>query len=78
MRITYHVDRHDEGWAYRLGDVWSESFPTHDEAFEAARQAAARQQVEGKDTMINYQTADGSWKSEYAAAGDRPEAGVED
>lgn len=27
MPLTYHVGIHDEGFAYRVGDVWSETFP---------------------------------------------------
>lgn len=78
MHITYHVGKHDGGWAYRLDDVWSESYPSHDEAVRAAHIAAGRQQVEGRDARISYQTADGAWHEETARAGDRPEADVED
>lgn len=49
MQLTYHVHAHDGGWAYRLDDVWSETFPTHDKALGAAKQAARRQQVGGQD-----------------------------
>lgn len=78
MHITYHVGRHDEGWAYRLGDVWSEPFASHELALKAAREAANRQQVEGRDAMITYETADGTWREEMVHGGDRPEVGVED
>ncbi|MBW9051032.1 hypothetical protein [Rhizobium mesosinicum] len=78
MHITYHVGFHDGGIAYRLGDVWSEPFRTHDAAFQAAKVAARRQQVEGVDTEITYQTPDGLWHSEYVRGGDRPEADVVD
>ncbi|MCO6187832.1 DUF2188 domain-containing protein [Rhizobium sp. L1K21] len=77
MHITYHVERHDEVWAYRLDDVWSEPYATHDDAFEAARSAAERQRLEGSDTTINYQTEDGQWHYEFSAAGDRPQSDVE-
>lgn len=78
MRITYHVARHDEGWAYRLGDVWSETFPDHDQALEAAKIAAQRQQLEGRDVEISYQKPDGQWQSEIAKGDDRPETEVTD
>ncbi len=52
MPITYHVAEHDEGYAYRVGDVWSESFPNHDAALAAARSAAERQQVGGDPAEI--------------------------
>ena len=31
-KITYEVVEHDGGWAYRVGDVFSEAFPSHDAA----------------------------------------------
>lgn len=78
MRLTYHVDRHDGGWAYRLNDVWSEPYPTHEAARAAAHAAARRQQVEGRDAEITFQSEDGTWHSEHVAGGDRPEADVID
>ena len=29
-KVTYHIIEHDGGWAYRVGDVISETFPSHD------------------------------------------------
>lgn len=78
MRISYHVAPHDGGWAYKLDDVWSEPFPTHDAAFNAARQAALRQHVGGADATISYETEDGRWHTELASGGDRPDAQVVD
>jgi hypothetical protein len=45
-RITYTIVEHDGGWAYKLGDVYSETFRSHDAAYNAARDAAVEQQVE--------------------------------
>ncbi|PKA39514.1 hypothetical protein CWR43_32600 [Rhizobium sullae] len=78
MHITYHIGKHDGGWGYKLDDVWSESFPTHDAALAAAKRAARRQQIEGRDAEILYQTEDGTWHQEHVRAGDRPEADVLD
>ena len=78
MHLTYHVAEHDEGWAYRLGDVWSETFSNHTQALQAAKSAALRQQVGGQDAEISYQSSDGTWKSERVSGGDRPQADVED
>ena len=36
--VTYTVVEHDGGWAYKVGDVFSETFPTHEAAHAAARQ----------------------------------------
>lgn len=78
MRISYHVARHDSGWAYNLDGVWSEPFPTHGAALDAARLAAGRQQVGGEDAKISFETADGRWHTELSSGGDRPEAEVVD
>lgn len=77
-KITYHVAEHDGGFAYRLGDVWSESFPDHNTALAAARSAAERQHLEGRDAEISFQLADGRWQTEHASGGDRPDTDVID
>ncbi len=77
--VTYHVVEHDGGWAYKLGDVFSEPFPTHDLALRAAKQAAAEQRVgDDASTVIRYQDASGNWREETSKGGDRPETDVED
>jgi len=76
--LTYHVGRHDGGYGYRLGDVWSETYPTHEAALAAAKSAAQRQHLEGKNAEISYQRADGSWKVEHSDGGDRPDTEVVD
>lgn len=78
MPITYHVAEHDEGYAYRVGDVWSESFADHDAALAAARSAAERQQVGGDSAEITFQLADGTWQTQKVDGGDRPETEVVD
>ncbi|QCI99454.1 DUF2188 domain-containing protein [Agrobacterium larrymoorei] len=78
MAVTYHVGEHDGGFAYRVGDVWSETFPDHDSALEAARDAAERQQMGGEEVDISYQLADGRWQSQHVSGGDRPETDVVD
>lgn len=77
-RITYDIVEHDGGFAYKVGDVFSETFPTHKAAHEAAAHAAQRQQVSGTSTGIEYETRDGVWHQEVAEGEDRPEAVVED
>ncbi|WP_267554060.1 hypothetical protein [Rhizobium rhizogenes] len=78
MTVTYHVGKHDCGYAYRLGDVWSETFPNHDSALAAAKSAAQRQHVEGRDAEISYQLPDGHWQTEHVGGGDRPDTEVID
>lgn len=78
MAVTYHVGEHDGGFAYRVGDVWSETFPDHDSALAAAKDAAERQQMGGEEVDISYQLADGRWQSQHVSGGDRPETDVVD
>ena len=78
MHLSYHVAPHDNGWAYKLGDVWSEAFPSHADAVAAAQIAAERQQVAGSDAHIVYETADYKWRAEDVSGKDRPEVDVTD
>ena len=43
--VTYHIVEHDGGFAYKVGDVFSEAFPSREDALQAAQAAAAEQQV---------------------------------
>lgn len=77
-KIIYEVVEHDGGWAYKLGDVFSEAFRSRDLAVAGAKAAAAEQQVGGETEEISYQDKSGAWHFEHADGGDRPEAVVED
>ena len=76
--VTYAVVEHDGGWAYKVGDVFSETFPTKDDAHTAAEIAAAEQRRVGDDEAIEYQDSDGRWKVENAKGDDRPDVDVAD
>lgn len=76
--VTYDVVEHDGGFAYKVGDVFSETFPSHAAAHAAAEAAARRQRVGGEDEAILYQDSKGKWHEEQADGGDRPETDVED
>ncbi|WAC27933.1 DUF2188 domain-containing protein [Ancylobacter sp. SL191] len=76
--IRYEIVEHDGGWAYKLGDVFSETHPTHEAALNAARDAAARQSMPGETRPILYQDAQGAWHEETAQGFDRPETEVSD
>jgi len=78
VHVTYRVVRHEDGWAYTVNGVFSESFPTHAQALAAARQAAAEQRQPGESETIEYEDANGKWHTERALGGDRPETDVED
>jgi hypothetical protein len=76
--VTYDVVEHDGAFAYKVGDVFSETFPTHQAAHDAAVSAAQRQQRGGSDEAILYQDSQGKWHEEQASGGDRPQTDVED
>jgi len=78
IHIQYKIVPHAEGWAYKLGDVFSETFPSHDAALRAARDAAARQAVGGATQVISYEDKKGQWHEEIAPGGDRPDVDVVD
>ncbi|MBO9710462.1 MAG: DUF2188 domain-containing protein [Caulobacter sp.] len=71
--ITYTIVEHDGGWAYKLGDVFSETFPSHDAALKAAKRAAGEQRVaDDSDTGIVYEDEKGRWHEEISEGDDRP------
>ncbi|MDZ4789633.1 MAG: hypothetical protein SGJ17_00235 [Hyphomicrobiales bacterium] len=76
MTVTYQIVEHNDGWAYMLGDVYSQTFATEQEAQAGADDAASRQQLNGETTDIEYQDATGELQREFAAGDDRPDAEV--
>lgn len=75
--LHYVIVEHDGGWAYRLADVFSETFPTRRHAEEAAKRAAAEQTISGETAAIQYQDAAGVWHEELADGSDRPHTSVD-
>ena len=75
-KIEYVIVEHDGGWAYKLGDVYSETFRNRVGAVKAAKRAAAEQRAPGDDVGITYEDANGVWHSELADGHDRPETSV--
>ena len=76
--VKYEIVEHDGGWAYKLGDVFSETFATHEEAVFAAKRVAREQEVPGESSTIEYQDKSGRWRTEYVSGSDRPDTEVED
>jgi len=76
--VIYRLVQHDGGWAYKVGDVFSEAFPTHAAALAAAKRAAHEQRVPGNTEAIEWEDENGAWHSETAAGIDRPETDVQD
>ena len=77
-KVTYHIIEHDGGWAYRVGDVISETFPSHELARQAAQRAAAEQRVGRRNDRHLYEDSQGRWHVETAKGGDRPDTDVEE
>ena len=76
--VKYEIVEHDGGWAYKLGDVFSETFATHEEAVFAAKRVAREQEVPGESSTIEYQDKSGRWRTENVSGSDRPDTEVED
>ena len=77
-KVTYEIVEHDGGWAYKVGDVFSESFSTREDALVAARRAATEQQRPGESGSIEYEDEEGKWHQEVDPGDDRPETEVID
>ena len=76
--VVYEIVQHDGGWAYKVNGVFSEPFPTHDEALAAAQVAAAEQEIPGQGETIEYEDDKGKWHTEATSGQDRPHAVVKD
>jgi hypothetical protein len=76
VRVTYEIVEHDGGWAYRADGVFSEPFPSPDEARRAAQRAAKEQTAPGDPTGISYEDDKGKWHDEVSLGGDRPDTSV--
>lgn len=77
-KLTYKIVEHDGGWAYKVGDTYSETFPSHSDALQAAKIASSEQQIAGQTDGIEYEDINGKWHSELADGRDRPETEVQD
>jgi hypothetical protein len=77
-KIVYRIVEHDGSWAYKVGGVFSEAFPSHEEALIAAKRAAAEQEVSGATETIEYENDKGVWHLEVDPGDDRPAAEVVD
>jgi Uncharacterized protein conserved in bacteria (DUF2188) len=76
--VTYTVVEHDGGWAYKVGDVFSETFATRQLAHAAAARAALEQRAPGEGGPIEYEDRSGHWHEELASGSDRPDTEVKD
>jgi len=76
-KVVYEIVEHDGGWAYKVGDAFSETFPSHELARQAAERAASEQREPGETTDIQYEDDKGRWRTETTLGRDRPETDVE-
>jgi hypothetical protein len=76
VKVIYEIVEHDEGWAYKVNGVFSETFPSHDAARKAAERAAMEQHVPGNTTAISWEDKDGRWHQELSKGDDRPDTDV--
>lgn len=76
--VTYEIVEHDGGWAYKVGGVFSEPYPTHAAALKAAQAAAAEQTVPGETAEIQFEDEKGKWHTETARGSDRPITTIKD
>ncbi|UUP17881.1 hypothetical protein [Nitratireductor thuwali] len=75
--VVYRVVEHDGGWAYAVGDVFSETYATRSQAERAAEQAAAAHESAGSDAYVEYQDREGRWHGEMEPGESRPVTDVE-
>ena len=75
-KVVYVIVEHDGGWAYKVGEVFSETFPSHDKARAAAERAAHEQNVGGATTGISFEDKSGHWHDQLSTGDDRPETDV--
>jgi hypothetical protein len=77
-KIVYEIIKHDGGWAFKLGDTISQSFTSHDAAYNAAKRVAMEQTRPGETVGISWEDERGRWHDELEPGDDRPEVDVKD
>ena len=68
--IIYKVVEHDDGWAYTVNGVFSESSSNHATALAAAKRAAAEQRRPGHTEVIEYETPESLEMNRQSIASD--------
>jgi hypothetical protein len=75
-KIIYQIVQHDGGWAYKVDETFSEAFPSHYAARNAAELAAKEQVERGATVRISYEDKQGHWHKELSPGDDRPQTEV--
>jgi hypothetical protein len=74
--VTYQIVEHDGGWAYKVDNVFSESFASKKLARAAAGKAAREQRTPGENQVIEFEDGSGRWHDESSKGSDRPDTEV--
>lgn len=77
-KIVYEIVRHDGGWAFKLDGTLSNTYPTHDAAYAAAKRVAVEQMRPGQTACISWEDERGRWHDEISPGDDRPEVDIVD
>jgi hypothetical protein len=77
-KVVYEIVRHDGGWAFKLGDTLSATYPSHGAAYAAAKRVAIEQMRPGETVGISWEDERGRWHDELEPGDDRPEVDIRD
>lgn len=77
-KIVYEIVQHDGGWAFKLDGTLSNTYATHDAAYNAAKRVALEQMRPGETAGISWEDARGRWHDEISPGDDRPEVDIVD
>ncbi|PZO53473.1 MAG: hypothetical protein DCF16_06665 [Alphaproteobacteria bacterium] len=77
-KIVYEIIPHDGGWAFKLDGTISQSYLTHDAAYDAAKRVAMEQRRPGETVGISWEDERGRWHDELSSGDDRPEVDIVD
>ena len=77
-KITYEIIKHDGGWAFELDGTISQTFKSHDDAYNAAKRVALEQRRPGETVGISWEDQRGRWHDELSSGDDRPEVAIDD
>ena len=70
-KVTYRIVKHEDGWAYKVGEVFSETFRSHHTVTDLYGAYEIRDLPPGSYTLR-------VWHEELDPGSDRPETTVED
>ena len=77
-KVVYEIIPHDGGWAFKLDGTISQTFPSHDDAYNAAKRVALEQRRPGETVGISWEDQRGRWHDELSSGDDRPEVDIVD